>query len=287
MTEVGRRPTLEDIIEAISAICEIEAAVSAAHKESETFQVILTFNRSLCPLDWQEGLPKPTWLIDEALEQLKKWKQHKSKEEQWVSKEAQFGSSIDGLIVHYTDVLKNAAATVPETFATRHVKRMSSETILRLKELKERREAGGVYSQTHSRREKARKTWAEDEYEAPKREKEQAQQRYNYQSPPEWNNRAFREAYGDALEKLFEEAMYGRGDPFRQPPPKPSSGNKQPWHTVLRVPINASKDDIKKAHRKLVKQYQPRTSADAEDRTRTERMMEINTARDEGLGGLS
>ena len=288
MTEVGRRPTLEEVIEALSAVCSIEADISALESDSETFRVVLTFKRAACPLDWREGLPKPTWLIEEAIGNLTEWYTHTIREKQWVSKEEQLGSSIDGLMTYYYDELKKQKEARPSTMYTRMQTRILSDTILRLQELKERRTAGGVYSQTESRREKARKKWAEYEYEAPKREEEQ---RKKQERPDEWENRfwrQFRDTYNADFERMFEDAMYGRGNPFRDPPPppKPQAGNKQPWYIILGVAVGATKEQIKKAHRKLVAQHQPRTSADAEDRARAEKMMEINTARDEGLAGL-
>jgi hypothetical protein len=303
MTEVGRRPRLEEVIEALSAVCSIEADISALESDSETFRVILTFKRAQCPLDWREGLPKPTWLIDEALSQLREWYRQKCREQQWVSKEEQFGSSIDGLMAHYYEELKKQSSAVPSTMHTRMQTRMLSDTIVRLQELKERRQAGGVYARTESQREKARKTWAEEEYEAPKREEAQHKKQQTYR------NYSQQSAYGDAFsEALFteyyeyfrghaedifdrelEDAMYGRSNPFTAPPPpppKPQAGNKQPWYTILGVAVGATEDQIKKAHRKLIAKHQPRTSAELEDRARAEKMMEINTARDEGLAGL-
>jgi len=63
--------------------------------------------------------------------------------------------------------------------------------------------------------------------------------------------------------------------------------DRAPWYEVLGVKPNADKATIKSAWRKLASKYQPRTSAQALDNERTEKMKEINTAKDEGLRGLS
>jgi hypothetical protein len=277
MTEVGRRPTLNEIREALQAICSIKADVDALESDSETFRVILTFQRVQCPQDWIDGQPKPTWLFEQIIEELCAWERQQAREEQWVSKEEQFGSSIEGLMIHWSEKLKAVAATIPETMVTRMEKRILANTVVRLKELKERREAGGVYSQTESRRGKARKTWAEDEYEALKREEEQRKQQA-------WGDgflgAGFSNQYSNFY-KIYEDLLYDR---FRQPPaPKPQPGNKRRWHEILSVPASATKDEIKKAHRKLAMQFHPDRYKEADGHAR---MSEINTARDEGLGGL-
>lgn len=288
MTEVGRHPALDELLDAISAICSIEAETNALNNNSETFRVVLTFARAQCPQDWQDGLPKPTWFIDGIFEQLSAWQQQKAREAQWVSKEEQHSHSVDGLMAHWAEVLKKTAAVTPETLQTRFDKRTLSSTIVRLKELKERREAAG-HSPTESRREKARRTWAEDEYEAPKREEAQRQQREKGRAyRDDIFNEELNKQYEKVFRKLFEDAMYGRGDPFRQPPPpKPNSTSKTPWHTILRVPISATAADIKKAYRKLASVYHPdRYTGSLSPKQVHEYMTEINTARDEGLKGL-
>jgi DnaJ domain len=314
MTSVGRRPTLNELLEALYAVIGVEADAGAIDPNAETFRVVLTFQRSQCPQDWREGQPKPTWLFEQIREELREWLRQRAREELWVSKEEQFGASIDTLMAYWMEELKVNAA-LPENMLTRAKKQILSNTILRLKELKERREAGGVSSSTESRREKARKAWMEDEYEAPRREEEQRrrqQQRdwqdetfvYGFDSAPgvgkgsaggsaadmdeEIRRKAeefFRQQHRRAWDDIFSSDFYGRQQ-RPQDPLKPQSGNKLPWYKILGVPADATKEQIKKAHRSLVKLYQPRTSADAEDKEKTARMAEINTARDEGLGGL-
>src|SRR5713226_4781054 len=176
MTEVGRRPTLYELLLALHAIRSVESDAAVYDPEAKTFRVVLTFTRAQCPNDWIEGQPKPTWLFEQLTEELAAWLQQRNREEQWVSKEEQMGSSIDTLMAHYTEELKRHVKMVPQNIGSRLNKRIFTDTILRLQELKERRVAGGVYSQTESRREKARKQWADDEYEAPKREQEQRRQ---------------------------------------------------------------------------------------------------------------
>jgi DnaJ-domain-containing protein 1 len=282
MSSVGRRPTLHELLLALDAIIQVEADASALDRSAKTFRVVLTFRREDCPNDWIEGEPKPTWFIDQLQEEVSAWLHQRNREEQWVSKEEQFGAGIDMLIAHYYEELKKHEKVLLETLLTRSQKQILSNTILRLKELKERREAGGVYSQTESKREKARKAWMEDEFEGPKREEEQRRAHTKANEDED-----LRSAAEELLEQMFRSGWENVWRQHHTPPPQPpKSGNKQPWYVTLGVSAHASKDEIKKAYRKLVKQYQPRTSADAEDKARTAKMTEINTARDEGLSGL-
>jgi DnaJ-domain-containing protein 1 len=295
MTAVGRRPTLDELLEALHAIGNIEADFDALDPEKETFCVTLTFQRAQCPSDWRDGQPKPSWLIEQLIEELHAWSRQRSREEQWVSKEERMGSSIDTLMAHYTEELKKSAGATPQTLQTRFQTRILTDTILRLKELKERREAGEVYSATESRREKARKAWAEDEYEAPKREEEQrrAHSRANREDYSRAYTERMREAFDAEEEKAhrrgqgsfedyFRRAFYGSG-PFEPPPPKSTSGNKRPWYEILGVTVRATKDEIRKAHRRLAAKFHPDRYKEPDGHAR---MTEINTARDEGLGGL-
>jgi DnaJ-domain-containing protein 1 len=292
MSTVGRRPTLYELLEALHAIESIEADFAALDPQSRTFRVILVFQRAQCPQDWRDGHPKPSWLFDQIMEELSAWLQQRNREAQWVSKEEQMGSSIDTLMAHYTEELKKAAAAAPQTVFTRLQKRVFTDTILRLKELKERREAGGVYSATESRREKARKAWQEEEFEGPKRE--EAQQRAHAKTNPGFGdgfaetifktcNEHFRNTYKDAFDRMFEDTLYGRDWNKANPPPPPTSGNKRPWHEILGVKAGASKADIQKAYRRLAAKFHPDRYKELDAASR---MTEINTARDEGLGGL-
>lgn len=289
MTSVGRRPTLDELILALHAVERVEADMDALDPEKETFRVVLTFRRAQCPQDWQDG-PKPSWLFEELKQELLDWRQQRIREEQWVSKEEQFGASIDTIMAHWHVELQKVVATPLENMLTRSQKKILSNTIMRLNELKERRTAGGVYSAAGERREKASKAWMEDEYEAPKREEEQRRQQQN-RAWAEWFDarQAFKDS-GKVWEDIFTGTFTGTGAGFtgqrQQDPQKPQSGNKLPWYRILGVPVNATKDQIRKAHRSLVALHQPRTSADAEDKARNAKMAEINTARDEGLGGL-
>lgn len=281
MSSVGHRPTLHELLECLHAIERVEADTAALDPAAEKFRVVLTFQRVQCPIDWVNGQPKPSWMFEQLIEELSAWLQQRNREEQWVSKEERMGSSLDGLMAHYAEELKKSARAVSQNIVTRMQTRVYTDTVLRLKELKERREAGGVYSATESRREKARKSWEEEEFEAPKREEQQRQQRAKDNPNP-----------FEHYEKFFEDAMRGtwgdymRGRRQQSAPPQTKANNKQPWHVILGVPASATKAEITKAHRKLVAKHQPRTSIDAEDKARNDKMAEINTARDEGLGGL-
>lgn len=293
----ARKVALWEIIEALSAIRHIEADVRALDPSIEQFSVVLTFERAQCPEDWIAGQPKPSWLIEQILEELHAWQHQQAMENRWVSKEEQMGSSIDTLILHYAVEMKKASAVSPQNMLTRMRARVFADTVLRLKELKDRREAGGVYSQTESSREKARKTWAEEEYEASKREQEQHQQyqrqHYEYQPyRPEAGNKEYsaneelHKVYEDQFKRWYEEGMFRHGDPFGKPPPKPAAS--QPWWcNVLGVPVKASKIDVQKAYRKLAAKHHPDKHVDPYMKTLAEqKMADINRARDEALGGL-
>lgn len=290
MTSVGRRPTLYELIEALYAIEKVEADASALDLKAETFRVVLTFRRAQCPQDWQDGAPKPTWLFEQVLEELQAWLLQRNKEEQWVSKEDQFGASIDTLMAYWTEELKKNVSMKPENMLTRALKQILSNTVMRLLELKERRAAGGVYSRAESGKEKARKAWMEDEYEAPRREKEQHQQRaganphftdFTYTEGPSWFDAESETKTGaNAWDDLFGGRFTGRKQRDSQ---KPQSGNKQRWHEILGVPVQATGDEIKKAYRRLAARYHPDRYKEADGHAK---MAEINTARDEGLGGI-
>lgn len=300
MSTVDRRPTLQEI-RAILGICTVSGATEI---REGVWQFHIEFNRD--DLEdvpgWSDGLPKPTWLLEEIRRHLHDWQTQQAREAQWVSKEEELGSSIDTLTQYWAHEMGKARAVRPETVTSRLHTKVLASTVLRLKELQERRTAGGVYSATEDRREKARKTWREEEFEGPKREEEQRKAREK--ANPYYGNgfedmdaeilRKMHEAMNKHWERMFEDSTYksfrygGTNSNYQRQqytPPSPTSG-KIPWYTVLGVSATATKAEITKAHRKLVKQYQPRTSADADDIARTAKMAEINVARDAGLAGL-
>jgi DnaJ-class molecular chaperone len=203
--------------------------------------------------------------------------------------------------------MHKARKVTPQTTLSRINASTCADTARRLKELKERREAAGVYSQNESKREKARKAWADDEYEAPKRERDQERQHSKWDYADSYSNDigggSFgfggtysnakdpgfdREKFRQTFEEMYKEAFYGRG-PFSQgyartpPPAPPNTQGKKPWHETLGVSIRATKKDIQKAYRKLAAQYHPDRY---KEKDATVRMSEINVARDEGLAGL-
>jgi DnaJ-domain-containing protein 1 len=287
MTSVGRRPTLDELILALHAISRVEADADTLDPSKEAFRVVLTFQREQCPEDWREGQPKPTWLFEQIIEELRAWRQQQVREEQWVSKEDQHGTSINTLMAHYHEELKKASAAAPENIVTRMQKRIAADTIMRLKELKERREAGGVYSATENRRDRARQAWMEDEFEAPRREQEQRQQRaranphftdFTYTEGPAWFGA---DDAAKAWDAIF--GAYSTDQQRRQDPQKPQAGNKRPWHVILGVSVKASKKEITKAYRGLAARYHPDRYKETDAHAK---MAEINTARDEGLGGI-
>ena len=295
MTSVGRRPDLEELLVILDAIIAIEA--DALNPKADTFRVVLTFARGqLTDIpDWVDGQPKPSWLFEEIKEHLRKWQIQCVREAQWVSKEDQRGSSIDTLMAHYAEELKKAQKAVPQNVVTRVQARVAADTILRLKELQERRAAGGVYSQTESRREKARNAWAEDEFEGPKREEHQRYnyRRYNYEEEfdnpfevdPETRRKAEEMFRNFSERRAFRDAFtYGfYGSSSTPPPRQPNASGKRQWHEVLGVSVKATKKEITNAYRKLAAKYHPDRYKEADGH---ERMAEINTARDTGLGGL-
>lgn len=265
MTSVGRRPTLNEVYLALHAIIGIEADVDAINPARETFRVVLTFSRERCPEDWRNGQPKPSWLFQQITEELAAWLEQRNREEQWVSKEEQFGASIDTLMVYWHEELEKSTAIRPESMLMRMHKQILSNTIVRLKELKERRDAGGVYSRTESNRDKARKAWMEEEFEAPKREEEQQRRR-------------------DARDRAYGFYDYDLGARHQQKSQQtPQSSNERSWYAILGVSAHATKNEIQKAYRALAAKFHP-------DRYRHtdahERMAEINTAKKKGLKGL-
>lgn len=286
MTAVGRRPTLYELLEALHAIEKVEADIDALDHEAKTFRVVLTFQRAQCPQDWHDGAPKPTWLFEQIMEELSAWLLQRNKEEQWVSKEEQFGASIDTLMAYWTEELKKNATIKPENMLTRALKQVLSNTIMRLLELKERRAAGGVYSRAESGKEKARKAWMEDEYEAPKREEEQRrqQEKRDWAEGPAWFGADYAsEKARTAWDDIFAGTFTGFTGQKQQDPQKPQSNNKQRWYEILGVPVTANTRDIQKAYRRLAARYHPDRYKEADGHAK---MAEINTARDEGIGGM-
>ena len=285
MTDLGLRPNLEALILILDGVCKIEADIDALDPEKPTFRVIWSFDRSQLPESWQT--PKPTHMLDAIVEQLHLWRAQKTREEQWVSKEEKMGSSIDSLMAHYTEELKKSSKATPQNIVTRMQTRFFTDTILRLQELKERRAAGGVYSHTESRREKARKAWAEDEFEGPKREEQQRKEHAQRNPHEDFWSEYFA---GGAAEEVFNRYKHhwgkwgSTGDYTKQQTPfRKEEVGKRPWHQVLDVPANASKEQIQKAYRKLAAKYHPDRYKEKDGH---EKMAEINTARDTGLGGL-
>lgn len=290
MSSVGRRPTLAEVLRILEA-CVVTDATQMIGSDQWSFTIRFDSKQLFEEVEgWSDGLPKPTWLFEEIRDHLSAWQRQCAREEQWVSKEEQMGSSIDTLIVHYTQEMKKAANQRPESIATRMHKRVYQDTVLRLQELKERRAAGAVPNPTESRREKARNAWAEDEFEGPKREEAQnrQQRKWEYTDNPfgfyfDDHYKKWEKYQRDFFNKAFEDAMYGRGNAFRSPPPPPVQPGKKLWYTVLNVAVGASKEDIKKAYRRLASKYHPDRYKESD---RDTRMTEINVARDEGLGGL-
>jgi hypothetical protein len=116
---------------------------------------------------------------------------------------------------------------------------------------------------------------------------------FNPSSQEEAFWKAFRDAGGfenfggGGFREFNWEFNWGNSGPKgRSPPPPPpsSSGGKRRWFEVLGVQPNASKDEIKKAARKLASQFHPDKHRD--DPAMSRKMQEVNNARDEGLDGL-
>lgn len=285
MTSVGHRPTLNEIIRILDA-CLISSATEVS---PDRWEFHLVFDRKKLYEEvsgWSDGLPKPTWLLEEIKAHLISWSIQQTREAQWVSKEDKFGASIDTVIAYWAEELKRVSKL--NGLANRLAAKFIPNTILRLQELKERRAAGGVYSATEDRREKARKTWMEDEYEAPKREEQQRRERekinpeFGYFVGGEWSREQAEELYKNFRYTWFSGGrQYGKS--YGGKAPSPQAGGKRLWHDVLGVPVTATAKDITKAYRKLAAKFHPDRYKETDAHAR---MAEINTARDEGLGGV-
>jgi DnaJ-domain-containing protein 1 len=160
---------------------------------------------------------------------------------------------------------------------------------------------------------RARREWEENIRRHEERMKEKAEREARESQAGSDRGRGKKFSFGDGFEGFgadfasafgfdrgrswrdYYEQMYGYSDPFggtnssqrEQSKTKASHKGRAPWYQVLGVQPNADKATIKSAWRKLASKYQPRTSAQALDKERTEKMKEINTAKDEGLKGLA
>lgn len=111
---------------------------------------------------------------------------------------------------------------------------------------------------------------------------------------------AWAKAFGDRMHEDFMNSVFGGASQRRQyqqewafggakkreelKKPKARNKDREPWHTVLGVPADCrDRAVIKSAWRKLCSKWQPRTNADALDPERHQKMIDINTAKDEGL----
>lgn len=283
MTDIDARPQLEELLAILHGIVRIEADVRAQQPEQKQFTVAITFDREklrgMGAIGWAEdALPRPTRLFEGILEQLQAWLQQRFKEERWARGESRYGASIDSHIAFLTEALKAAKARsdqAPNNLKDAMDCKCYAGCILRLQELKERRAAGAIRNEWEDMREKARRSWEEEEFEAPKREEEQRRQRERRAGPDF--------TYADTgFQKKAYDKFYSFFHGHRTP--KAKASGKRPWHEVLDVPVSADKETINKAYRRLASKYHPDRYKEAD---RDERMTEINTSRDEGLGGLS
>lgn len=304
MSSVGKRPSLKELLHILEAMEVAEAYAEAPGSRYFTFTLKVDREKLQESVpDWSvNGLPKPRWLVEGLKEQLSKWHTQRIKEEEWVSREDRFGASIEALQGYFKD--KMTAAKKRENKGNGLEAAIESAlyaaTILRLEELRQRREAGAVYSEASSRREKASKDWRAQEDDRDEMLRRQREQQY-YAEQEEFSRRQHY-SYGwtndyteDPLgrqRRRFEEAFgwgtaggWGKdtdSNPPPPPPPPPAQPNKRPWHETLGVPANSSKRQINHAYRRLAAKYHPDRYHEADRNTR---MTDINTARDEGLAG--
>lgn len=306
MTDIGKRPRLDELIAILGALKVAGATIMDMDNPAEPdITVTIRFSRAALKQtapDWVGENFKPIWLFEEIREQLYQWATQRTREEQWTSKEERFGASIEIVMAYWAEEIKKRARTaskydLSETIAAQFI----ANTILRLQELLERRKAGGIYSSTETKREKARKAWMDDDVNGIKREEEQRRQHAEAQRRQQQWEKTHRQKTEDLYNQyktVFEEAMRseefksffgaggfgGRagssGGQGRTHSTQTHQTGKKKWFEVLEVNALATEDEIQKAYRKKAGQYHPDRYKGADAH---EKMSELNVARDEGL----
>jgi hypothetical protein len=281
----------------LDSIIRIEAAFDV-FQNTETLGFKFTLSRDKLRQhglgDWAAGKPRPTHFKEKLQEYLKALYKQRIKEEAWVSSDAAaYGGTIPELILYWNAELQKLNTIKGHNIAVEVSKKIIKATCLRLGELDERRQAGGVYRE-ETKREKARRQWAEDEYEAPRREEEQrkqqqkrdeeARKQYQYKQSSEYFYKQW---------KKFEEEAFTTGFGFDtasnfssdgKPPPPPPPGTSRKWFEILGCSPSANGNEIRKAARAKAKGLHPDT-----DKTpsleRAALFKEISDAKAEGLDG--
>jgi DnaJ-domain-containing protein 1 len=302
MSNLGIRPSLEELI-AILFTVKITAVtlMNVDNPSNPDLQITLRFNSDLL----KETVPnwagldfKPQWLFDGILEALQDALLQRRREEQWVSKEDRFGASIESLMVYCKEEMQKASQK--HGLSDRVAVKFHAAIILRLQELLERRQAGGVYSKADTKREKARKAWMDDEAHGHEREAEQKRQREAKNGPdstdgtwygPGRTNYDFWRYKDYFTDKETSWGPFGKeywnAFDFEEPryTPPPSDPNKKPWYEVLGISASANASEIRRAARKLTKALHPDKP---ENRTPENEALlrEINEAKATGLKRL-
>lgn len=293
MSDIGRRPTLQELLAILGALRVTGATImDADNPNAPDITVTLRFSRtqleSTAP-DWVGENFKPMWLFEEIREQLYRWSTQRVREEQWSSKEDRFGAGIDSVMEYWAAEMKRLHAKPNRNLQEDVALKFTANTILRLQELQERRKAGGVHSNAEARREKARKAWMDEEVHGNERAEEQRRQREKQNGPDfgGWgpDPDEFADFIRDAFKsrgnrQSYDQTFYGWGPYTETPPPKTDNTRKKPWYDVLGVNAKASEAEIQKAYRRKAGKYHPDKYKGADAH---ERMSELNVARDEGL----
>jgi len=193
---------------------------------------------------------------------------------------------------------KRHAETARDT-ASNMEARMFQAVIDHLQELHGRRESADRAAEAKRREQEEAARRAEAERKERRKKYEEAKSK----TQQEWEG-FFRDQFGSAYADEMYRAFYGAGfnfsdfatgrrsgrtnssEEFRwkqdsktQTPPPPMG--KLTWYEILGVSANATKDQIRRAYRKLAALHHPDRPGGSH-----EKMRDINAARDEGLAGV-
>lgn len=271
---MAQRADIEELLVYLHAIVHIQADVHALNPEAPQFTVAITMDRGKLKARGVTELPQPTRLFEGILTQLQAWLQQRIREEAWALNERNYGASIDSVMSFLTVKMKECAAGTNIKDSVEG--KLYANAVLRLKELKERREAGDVEDPWSAARDRARNQWAKDEFEAPKREEEQRRQR---------EQRSFHADFDDITNEWFTNhyEAFGFGKSFYER----ARGGQQRTRTtggldhyaVLEIEPTATKGEVEKARRRKLMRHHPDRAENEKDRlAREARTSAINVA---------